>query len=65
MDRTYERAVPADRPFEEFTNAATLGASKHGLVPQDRQGFAADPLRIIRLHWGVGAADLARAGRGP
>jgi hypothetical protein len=55
-------AVHAVRGSEEFIAAASGDASEEALTIDNRQGLG-DPLRILRLHWGISAADLAQAGR--
>jgi hypothetical protein len=57
-------AVGAVRGSEELTNAGWLGASEDAFALDDRQDLG-DPLRIIRTHWGLGLADLMRAGGCP
>jgi hypothetical protein len=38
---------------------------EHPLDPPPAEQGRFDPLRIIRTHWGIDAADLVRAGRRP
>jgi hypothetical protein len=53
-------AVGAVRGSEMHIAAASGDASKDALAHDDRQGLAGDPLRILRLHWGLCSLDLGR-----
>ena len=53
-------AVGAVRGSEMHIAAASGDAPEDALALDDRQGLAGDPLRIIRLHWGLSPADSAR-----
>lgn len=53
-------AVGAVRGSEMHIAAASGDASEDALALDDRQGLASDPLRIIRLHWGLCPLELGR-----
>ncbi len=67
MDQIAETpAVGAVRGSEMHIAAASGDASEDALALDDRQGLAGDPLRILRLHWGLSLADRRRSeGRRP
>ena len=51
------------RGSEMHIAAASGDASENALALDDRQGLAGDPLRILRLRWGIGPAGLAQTGQ--
>ena len=53
-------AARAVRGSEMHIAAASGDATEDALALDDRQGLAGDPLRILRLHWGLRPLELGR-----